>query len=246
MKVATWNLDQATPNATKANRQLEFVRDIDADVWVFTESFRDCSPGKGFSCIACSQDAPDRDSVAGAVWVAIWLRLPAESLRLKADLERVAAIKIKQPDDRDVVVVGMVLPWPSDHRDADLSGSAAFQARLAEQSSDWKRLGAEYGGRLCVMGDFNQDLLPTGHYFHSHDSRIALRATLNECGLRCLTGGVDDPLTTVADLASIDHICIGRGLSCGHSPPSSVWPRPGTLAKNLSDHYGVCAAVETA
>ena len=98
MKVATWNLDQLRSNGARAARQREAIRIINADVWVFTETQRDFSPGPGYDCIACSTPAPDLPN-AVARWVAIWSHLPATVVNLTADLERVAAIRLK--DTRD-------------------------------------------------------------------------------------------------------------------------------------------------
>lgn len=229
MKVATWNLDQRQHNATKWARQLEHIRRIDADVWVLTETYRDFSPGPDYRLVAYSDLAGDRLTEDGR-WVAIWSRLEGEPIELSSDRERCAAIRLA---DSGLVIVGTVLPW---------NGTALFQQRLCEQTADWSRLGEEFGGRLCVLGDFNQDLLPCGHYFGSDDGKCALLSALADCELLCLTGGNEDPLAGVCELASIDHICIGPGVRA--LEPAEVWPAPPTLADDLSDHYGVCVDLE--
>lgn len=105
------------------------------------------------------------------------------------------------------------------------------------------RLQEESEGRICVAGDFNQDLLPSKHYYGSGDGKQALSTALGACSLRCLTGGMDDPLRGVPNRASIDHICIGNGLRA-KSPPT-VWAEPMTL-HNIDEHYGVWAELEIA
>ena len=62
MKLATWNLDQLKRNFAKWARQLERIRNIDADVWVLIETYRDFKPGDEYELIACSAQAPDRES----------------------------------------------------------------------------------------------------------------------------------------------------------------------------------------
>ena len=168
----------------------------------------------------------------GEYWVAIWSRLAAKEIALTADLERTAAIRIA-----DVSIVGTVLPWLSDCR-TGVSGSKAFCEQLELQKSDWIRLSQESKG-LCVAGDFNQDLLIQGHYYGSQLGRTALRTALEQCKLKCITAGDDDPLGTYGR-ASIDHICI-RGIATKEQQPSSIWPPPGELNNSLSDHYGVYA-----
>ena len=236
MRLATWNLDRCRPSATeRANALRNAMYKVNADVWVLTETHVEFSPGPDYYLLAHSADAPDRDSKRGECWVAIWSRSAGDSVQLTADLERVAAARVG-----GCVVVGTVLPWLSDNRDPQLSGEDAFRARLSEQAADWQRLRAQ--GGLCVAGDFNQDLLPAGHYYGSKGGRDLLRETLSSCQLDCLTGGDDDPLVGELGLANIDHICIHRMLPSTH-PRSSAWPPVGQL-NGLTDHYCIYADID--
>jgi hypothetical protein len=233
MRVATWNLDRCRPGpSARAARLSELMAGIDADVWVLTETHRGFSPGPGHQLVAHSADAPDRDVSRGECWVAVWSRLPAEPLAVTADRERMTAARV----GGWMAVVGTVLPWLSDGRPAGLRGEEAFRARLAEQAADWRRL-REAHRRLCVAGDFNQGLLPAGHYYGSSGSREALRAALAAEGLECLTGEADDPLAGHPGLACLDHICVA-GLRPRGRVRSAAWPAPGELTAGLTDHYG--------
>lgn len=244
MKVATWNFARCRPgHSARATWLRDQMARIPADVWVLTETHRDFSPGSGYVLVSSSANAPDRDTAREECWVAIWARLPATRVDLSADLERCAAIRLTSPT-AGPVIVGTVLPWLTDARDPKLRGEAAFRARLADQAADWKRLLAANSGGLCVTGDFNQDLLTTGRYYGSGGGREALRETLAAIDLDCLTGGADDPLGGTPELASIDHICIGGRMRVRGFPRSSVWPIPGELPRNYTDHDGVWADLE--
>jgi hypothetical protein len=212
------------------------MKTIAPDVWVLTETYVGFSPGPEYELISHSADAPDREAADGECWVAIWSRLPGKRVGLSADLERATAASI----GTSVVVVGTVLPWLTDNRYPGVHGEAAFRARLDEQACDWHRLGSDPSSGLCVAGDFNQDLLASGHYYGSAGGRQALCQALVSAGLDCLTGGADDPLAGVQGLACIDHICV-HGLSPGGQPRSTAWPPPGQLPRRLTDHYGVWA-----
>jgi len=228
MRLAIWNLNRCRPNTARAHRLQQGINQVNADVWVLTETSVEFSPGPEFCLLAHSANAPDRDAKQGECWVAIWSRVGGDCVQLTADLERAAAVKID-----DCVVVGTVLPWLSDRRDPRLTGGALFQARLSEQAKDWQRLQAK--GAICVAGDFNQDLLLTGHYYGSKNGRAALKETLSSCNLNCLTGSEDDPLADGLGQANIDHICVHEMLPL-QSPPSSAWPSVGQLI-GLTDHY---------
>ena len=236
MRLATWNLNRARPNATTRAKTLrKGMQHVNADVWVLTETHVEFSPGSDFHLLAYSADAPDRNAERGECWVAIWSRLGGHSIQLTADRERVAAAMIS-----DCAVVGTVLPWLSDSRDPKLSGGALFCSKLCEQAEDWRRLRTE--GAFCVAGDFNQDLLPEGRYYGSKRGRDALRKTLSSCDLDCLTGGDDDPLSSAPGKANIDHICVYRMLSV-KEPRSSSWPPIGQL-NGITDHYCIYVDIE--
>jgi hypothetical protein len=236
MRVATWNLARCRPRATVRGPALRgWMADVNADVWVLTETFRGFAPGPGYELAASSVDAPDRTAGPGERWVAIWSRLPALPVPLTANLERAAAAQVGDV----LTVVGTVLPWHGDRRHPVHRGSAAFCTRLSEQSADWRQLRVG-SGALCVAGDFNQDLLTTGRYYGSAKGRQALLETLASAGLKCLTGGEDDPLAG-AGRACIDHICVAGVRAVGRH---SVWPAPGELSRRLTDHYGSWADLE--
>ena len=126
MKVATWNLDQLAPDPARSAWQQEHIGHIKADVWVFTETHRNLSPGDGYECIASSPLAHDIPSEGGR-WVAIWCKREqaANPIELGFDQERCAAVKLSS----GVVIVGTGLPW---------NGSMPFLQRLAEQATDWR------------------------------------------------------------------------------------------------------------
>lgn len=235
MRLATWNLNRCRSSAKRAIALREGMRHVDADIWVLTETYVDFSPSPNFSLLAHSVDAPDRDAENGECWTAIWSRIGGKPTRLTADLERTAAATID-----GCTVVGTVLPWLTDSRNATLKGGALFRTKLKEQAKDWQRLRAE--GGLCVAGDFNQDLLPVGHYYGSKEGRTTLRKVLSACELDCLTGGDDDPLSHTPKRVNIDHICVYK-MRTVSAPRSSAWP-PFDQLKGLTDHYCVYADIE--
>lgn len=235
MRLATWNINRCRPNTARADRLQKGINQVNADVWVLTETHIDFSPGPNFQLLAHSDNAPDRKAEHSECWVAVWSRLDGHRVQLTADCERAAAAMIS-----DCSVVGTVLPWLSDSREPTLTGGALFRKRLSEQAGDWQRLRAK--GALCVAGDFNQDLLSTGHYYGSKNGRVALKDTLLSCNLDCLTGGERDPLIDQSGRANIDHICVHKMLTL-QSPPSSAWPSTDPL-EGLTDHYCIYVDIE--
>lgn len=245
MRIATWNLARPRPTGRRARALLEHVASIQADLWVLTETHVGFHPGPSYRMVASS--APAQDRTPSERWTMIWAReeLAAASVAT-ADDERTACARLVMPDGRPLHVYGTVLPWLSDRRRHPLKGAASFAVALAEQGADWRRLrDVEPAAALCVAGDLNQDLRPTGHYYGSAAGRAALRAALEGAGLTCLTGGDRDPVARFGGgRASIDHVCVA-GLSLADGDDAiSAWPAPEHVGRRLSDHHGVVVDLE--
>lgn len=154
MRIATWNLDRAKTARKRADAQHRMA-EIDADVWVLTETRGDVTPGAGYRAVASSDPRPVGSNVEH--WVTIWTRLAGGTARSTRDGEFTACAALPSTPAGPLCVYGTVLPWRGStwrvHRSA---GAEAYREALSVQAADWRELGAE--GSLCVAGDFNQDL----------------------------------------------------------------------------------------
>lgn len=235
MRIATWNLARPSLSGVRAARIRRHIRNVDADVWVFTETRDGFSAGSEYTRVTTSSTAADRSN--GEHWVSIWSRHPAKALTLVADPERTAAAEVTTTSIGKVVVLGTVLPWLSDGRYPGISGGRAFCAILERQAQEWRRLALEHDGAFVLLGDFNQDLAPR-HYYGSKMGRVVLTLELTRSGMKCLTGGNDDPVwkRTGGSESSIDHVCIRDS---AHAVSVGVWPAPEERGTRVSDHYGV-------
>jgi hypothetical protein len=238
--VATWNLSRVHPTEPRAQRLREYMPSVAADIWILTETWDAFTPGPNYRLVSQSAPASDRDADKGECWVAIWTRLNSVvAAPIEADQERQAAVRVRNVPQRDMLVIGTVLPWNSDPHYGAESGAKAFRQALTQQAAEWQRLqGMFANSALCVGGDFNQDLA-CEHYYGSLTGKDELRQVIDRLGLECLTAGIRDPLAVIPHLASVDHLCVSGSLR-----PSGVasvaWPTPGTLdKKRLTDHYGV-------
>lgn len=237
MKIATWNLEsinRLTPDRRDAI--LGAVKDVDADVWVLTESWVNLEPLPGYRLVSHSCKA-DEDLTPERRWVSIWARsnLTSSALEVKSQQQdRMAAVQIMKPDGDNLVVVGTVLPWPSDKLWPGVEG---FCKALAEQAAEWKRLkNLPDTGTFLVAGDFNQ-AIPYQRWFGSKKGANALE----DQDWVCLTRG-NDPLTAKP---RIDHICISRrGLKPPFLPQVGAWEVPLHNGKPVTDHSGAVADLD--
>jgi hypothetical protein len=193
MRIATWNLARPAASGRRTSALLAHMGAVQADVWVLTETHMELAPHVGLELVASSNAAPDLEP--GEAWTAIWARRGVIAGQVRsADPERTACMKTTDVSGRPLYINGTVLPWLGDGRRRSLEGADPFAAALAEQAADWRRIrAAEPDAGLVVAGDLNQDLLDSGHYYGSVARRRALRTTLTDVGLVCLTGGEQDP-----------------------------------------------------
>ncbi len=238
LKIANWNLARVLPSQTRANTIRERMAEVDADIWVLTETHEELSPGIGFSGVFSGE--PDQPSKIGERWVGIWSRHRAEPLNaFVSDDARCAAARICIPNTREIIVFGCVLPWVgSAWRDTG-SKHGAFDAALHLYVEDWQRLrSANPDAVFVAAGDFNQDLARC-HYYGSKQQRLLLESALGSVGLAALTGGDGDPIARDSPpCACIDHICISvePTLPVGRT---TRWPDLPAPDKRISDHFGV-------
>jgi hypothetical protein len=211
------------------------MAEVDADVWVLTESGIDVSPGADFTLVARS--APRRPGTDAEHWVMIWARLPARAARPTRDDEYAACASFPTPTG-PMSVYGTVLPWcGAPWRGHPSAGAVAYAAALRAQSEDWRALATD--GDLCVAGDFNQDLAER-HYYWSAEARRHLREALRTSGLAAVTAAPTDPVSALTGgaMACIDHVCLSTKLAARAASPPTAW-RSQVGGRRISDHPGV-------
>lgn len=232
MRVATWNLQSDKP--LTQDREALFRRamvEVNADVWVLTETWVQFSPGEGYCRAAESRLADDLTPVDRR-WVAIWVKSSSDTERqeVQGQPDRMACVQIKKRGQQDVVVIGTVLPAPGDRR---YPTADDFCTALIGQVAEWGPLwGTPRSSIFLVAGDFNQSLPRQGN-FGSIKGEIALLEALKRHDLFCLTPG-NDPLTKKP---RIDHICVSRnGLQAPLLPQVGAWKTPCIGEKEITDH----------
>ena len=253
IRIATWNVQR--PSASQSARcegLTSWLRKVNADVWVLTETHSAVTPGEGFTLL--STTSSDRPARPGESWTAIWSRFPMSALGVSSDPARAVAARVEPPGRRSIVVYGTVLPWlGSAWGTVPADNGAAFAAALEAQARDWKKFQDDNPEcDFIVAGDLNQDLvavdgpnkgLAEKHFYGSHANRTALVVALQAHGLTCLTSGVDDPvrLGGARAHATIDHLCVSTRLAAQARWPCFAWPPEPVPTGTLTDHFGTAA-----
>lgn len=245
LRIATWNLNNPPLTGARATACRAKVVEIQAHVWVLTETRQGFSPGENFRLIAQSEQACDL--ATDRRWTAIWVHKSLAGTQIQtSDPKRTACARLEISGGYTLNVYGTVLPWiGSTWKTYSSAGGQAFSESLAVQKVDWSMLrGAASDSLLCVAGDFNQDLLESGHYYGSKITRQALRETLDQAKLECLTGGKTDPVARLnPGKANIDHICLGGAVPHVSKPVKVIAWSPEHQGTMVSDHFGVSVEI---
>lgn len=205
MRVATWNLERGGSSAESAQRQLEVLDRLGADVLVVTEPPTALlARGDVAYAPALREGRHGRESwvaVTGPNVKLIDAEIPYERLAVAASVER---------NDLRLLVYGSVLPWRSAPRHVPAlarTGETAthmFERFLSEQEADIVTIRRAHPNTPLVWaGDFNQSLEgpnATG----SRAGRTLLDACLTRLGLSAWNRSASHALD---GLSAIDLIC---------------------------------------
>lgn len=242
MRLATWNLESyrnITPERAEQFRRA--MEEVNADIWVLTETWRDFSPGVGYSLLAQSSKAEDLAEASKRCWVSIWVKseIGNQSQEVCSQPDRMARGRIEISPKQDLAVVGTVLPWGNDKL---FPGAKGFCDAVTEQEIDWTlRAGSTKSSVYIVAGDFNQSI-PYQRYYGSKIGAEMLDDVLRKHDLECLTR-TTNLLPNVSP--AIDHIFV-RPCSTEVLTISSIetWETPLLEGKPITDHRGVFIELE--
>jgi endonuclease/exonuclease/phosphatase family metal-dependent hydrolase len=246
MRIATWNIERPKNSTSpQSQRVLSKIQEIEADIWILTETHDAICPGSGY--YAASTPTVTESPIYHAVGehkTTIWSRWPILEQWDPATPHRAACAAIETPLG-GLVVYGTVIPyhgarWPyGTPRNWD-----AHYAAIATQGADWSRLRRKYLTHgLCVAGDLNQTR--TGRLrYGSKWGRALLDLALAE---NQLVGVTQADFSAAEKLSQedqtlltqcIDHICLdGRWAS--FVTQTGIWPNHTAAGEYLSDHGGV-------
>jgi len=246
IRIATWNIERPTNSLNaRSYRILEKVREINADIWILTETHDTINPGTEYHVASTPTiTASPIFHREGEHKTAVWSRWPIIELFEPSTPHRVSCPILETPLGK-LAVYGTVLPyhgarWPyGTPRNWD-----AHYAAIATQGADWWRLRRKYPvDGLCVAGDFNQNR-PIRTTYGTKWGRALLDLALNENELIGVTQSnfavakklSQEELAMVTD--SIDHICLNRSWA-KWTTGIGIWPGQTAAGDYLSDHSGV-------
>jgi hypothetical protein len=237
LKIATWNVQRPSKGGSLNPQRIEKIQQIDADIWILTETRNVISLGDGWHSLS-SFPIPDYHG-EGETLVTIWSKQPIRPVSVS---RFTACAEISVPAIGSLLVYGTVIPWDKDEGLSKGSKAGRWEEHRRQvkvQTSEWEVLSKSYPEHLlCIAGDFNQHRGMVGSY---KDAESVERVTesLALCHLTCITQ--DYPESAKLSKPLVDHICLPNRLA--KSSTVTVFPFDEISGERLSDHHAVLVTI---
>jgi hypothetical protein len=225
LTIATWNLERPKLRGWKKNPIIcQQLDEIDADIWILTETNSAINPGTCYSEIATSPISEYHNS--GENCSTIWSRYPIGRTFPTFDPSIAVCAEILLPLGL-FLVYGTIITWANDKGPTGKSKKWQEHYKSIEShAQDWAKL--NQGLPFCVAGDFNQTLSGLSGY-GTHQGRNMLSEALQKNNLVCVTDKIQ---------FNIDHICLSKDWA-KRVNQVNTWQGFTPEGKPISDHQGV-------
>jgi len=267
LTIATWNVRRPLrPGDPCFDAIARKLRQLNADIWILTETHIDLSPDATYRAFESPQ-LPSHPQIkirpeerTTMIWVrpdwdaraiSTFADLPPNEVPPRTTLTYAvtsratspAACALVETPLGSLLIYGTVITWPNDLGPyGDDPTRKAGYADLQHESilahrEDWIRLRDTYSDTpLCVAGDLNTTL--DGKRYPTKPCSDDLRKALSDNGMRHLTQSLD---------YAIDHICLSHRWAAHASDPywwqTTYTDSPGNGPKPVSDHRGVSISI---
>lgn len=241
LRIATRNLERPKQNGHSKNlRRIEKMHEIDAGLWVLTETSSAIALD-GYASLA-SEPKPGYHA-SGESFAAVWSRWPIRRRVRTFDPCFSVCAEVDSPAG-PMIVFGTIITYANDR---GVSGKARrweeHRKSIESHAADWRRLRNEFPNHLfCVAGDFNQSRDGSGWY-EDADSLKMLSLALDGSLLQCVTEVDMRAIGFLRSRASVDHICLSQSLARGVRAVGA-WEGTTEDGCRMSDHNGVVIDIE--
>ena len=225
IRIATWNVEWATPETKAGKRIQQIIEQIDADIFVLTEGCKELMP-EGF-VLDGGSDWGYESTDERRRKVLLWSRYPlvdasdGDGFQLPGG--RIIAATVQHPVG-DILIYGVCIPW----KDAHVRTGRKDRTPWEDHSTfleGLRQLVEQEKSPLVVAGDFNQRI-----------PRVSQPVLVAEQLSRCMDG-LQVCTALPLDKPLIDHIVVSQEFI---ATKVEVIPDHDTEGR-LSDHRGVIA-----
>lgn len=235
LRIATWNLERPTLNGWKKNPRItDKIREIDADVWILTETNASIVPSSnrlpqvGYVPLA-SLPTKDLPHNLGESCTAIWSRYGIKQAITTFEIDTAVCAEVDTPIGL-MLIYGTILTYANDKGANNKSKKwEEHRKAIVDHSADWKKIATAFPSHsMCIAGDLNISF--SDNYYFSEPNRQDLLGIFKALNMVNLTADVKQ---------NIDHIVVSQSLIGAGATSTTTWNED----KKLSDHIGICVEI---
>jgi hypothetical protein len=252
LKIANWNIERPKLNTTKTKLVLNKINEINADIFVLTETSNAINLSNIFPYYVSTDSysrTPDEQ------WVTIWSKYPIIQKFITNDNYRTVSAKISTPIG-NTIIYGTIIPYHMAGVKGIRYGNLNYKPwqfhleDINKQSLDWTNIiNSNQDCFFILVGDFNQTRGINNGY-GTTEARNLLSNKLSNLDLECLTiqNNIDSYLSIAPNKyekrKNIDHICVSKKMINIYNKIDVIaWNHFTEQGKFMSDHNGVAIEI---
>ena len=219
MKIATWNIERPSTNGKKIKEIISFLRNLNADILVLTETndFIDLGPDYSVQHTSILQDKIYK---VGERRVSIFSQFPFSDKKFETFNSEAALCANIKTSLGELTVYGTILGVLGNKGNQ-------FIDDLNKQLLDFENIGKQTKN-FCIIGDLNISF--SDNYYFTDDGRKKLNTTFEKHKMKNYTSDLKQ---------NIDHIILTEKFVGQRKIVTSYWNETENKLTRLSDHKGV-------
>jgi len=254
IRIATWNLERPrVDDDAKLDGLGEQIADIDADIWIFTESSEFVWPGERYFDFHSKHIENYVGHTPREVRTSIW----APYHKLKEiethDPETSVCVQFSSPLGAHIIYA-TIIPYhnagtnfPYRYMQKEVEGLKQWELHsqsIAAHAADIRKIRNRFPmSAFCLAGDFNQNRDGT-RWYGTNAVREQMTEALKFTELKCVTEEDFRARGKLETRANIDHICLDHDTAEMVTRVEAWEAGYDENDKRLSDHNGVYVDLE--
>ncbi|MBL0145407.1 MAG: endonuclease/exonuclease/phosphatase family protein [Chitinophagaceae bacterium] len=217
MKIATWNLERPTRNGQKSAAILEYLKKVNADILVLTETNEFINLGSEYE-LCHTEIFSGSFYKQGDRQVSIFSKYPIVRHIPTFRSDTSLCLTVDTPYG-ELIIYGTIIGNFG-------NGGDQFKLDLEKQLADFEAIGKAQN--FCIIGDLNISF--SDNTYFTKEGREKLRNSFEQLGMKIMTQQITQ---------NIDHIILAKEFIANKKIVNGFWNDTGNKLTRMSDHKGV-------
>ena len=217
MKIATWNLERPTKNGHKTPAILQYLRKLNADILVLTETSEFIDLGNEYEFFH-TEIFSGQFYKPGDRQVSVFSKYPITRHISTFRADTSLCLEVTTPFG-ELIVYGTIIGNFG-------NGGDLFKRDLEKQLLDYENIGKTKN--FCIVGDLNISF--SDNFYFTKEGREKLKNSFELLGMKIMTEHIPN---------NIDHIILTKDFFGNRKIINGFWNETENKKERLTDHKGV-------